>query len=146
MKLTGTWQESWLRFENSTSSSVPYAPNLSGSLTLYYEGERRGVSANLTLMGPRKTNIFGPHELPAYALVNIRGRQTFQLMGMAAQLEAGILNALGSVYERMELFPEPGRRGEVGLRILTGSRARLPLTSSHKSVRNHAPKTSSSVQ
>jgi outer membrane receptor protein involved in Fe transport len=146
VRLAGTWQNSRVTFDNATSTPLPYEPGLSSSLAVYYQGEERGVSADITVTGSRRTNIFGPHKLPGYALVNIRGRQTFQLLGMRAQLEAGMLNALGSVYERMELFPEPGRRLEVGLRILTGSLTRLPGTPSYKTLNEHAPGRSRSVE
>jgi len=46
----------------------------------------------------------------------------------------------------MELFPEPGRRLEVGLRILTGSLARLPGTPPDKTFDKHAPRKLSSVE
>ena len=146
VRLAGTWQNSRVTFDNATSTPLPYEPGLSSSLAVYYEGEERGAAADITVNGSRRTNIFGPHKLPGYALVNIRGRQTFQLMGMSAQLEVGMLNALGSVYERMELFPEPGRRLEVGVRILTGSLARLPGTPPNKTFDKHAPGKSSSVE
>ena len=146
VRFAGTWQNSRITFDNATSTPLPYEPGLSSSLAVYYQGEGRGVSADITVTGSRRTNIFGPHKLPGYVLVNIRGRQTFQLLGMRAQLEAGMLNALGSVYERMELFPEPGRRLEVGLRILTGSRARLPGTPPDKTFDKHAPGKLSSVE
>lgn len=125
----GTWQTSRVTFANEASSPLPYEPGLAGSLTVAHLAASRGVMATLSVVGRRGTNLFSPHELPPYALLNIRVRQTFHLVGFSAELESGVVNALGASYERIELFPEPGRRFEIGLSIGTGRGARLPDTS-----------------
>ena len=82
-------------------------------------------------------SVFAPHALEPYALLNIRGRHAFYVMGVTAELELGITNALSSTYERIELFPEPGRRLDIGIRVRPG-RAGLPRTASSDTVREHA--------
>ncbi len=126
----GTWQSSHVTFANDASSPLPYEPRLSGSLTVRHAGATRGIMATVALVGRRNTNLFGLHDLPPYALLNIRARQTFHLVGLSAELEAGVVNALDMTYERVELFPEPGRRLEIGLSIGIGHRSRLPGASS----------------
>ena len=122
-----------MTFANEASSRLPYEPRLAGSLTVRHIGATRGLIATLAVVGRRNTNLFSAHELPPYALLNIRVRQTFQLVGLSMELESGVVNALGASYERVELFPEPGRRFEIGLSIGTGRGARLPGTSSDQS-------------
>ncbi|MCG8469246.1 MAG: TonB-dependent receptor [Gemmatimonadetes bacterium] len=136
-RLTGeaTWQSSRITFPDDARSSLPYEPALSGSLAVEHTRDRSGARGELVFVGRRKTSIFGPHDLRPYALLNVRGRQTFHIMGLSAEVELGVLNALDATYERVELFPEPGRRFELGLGIGAGPGRRLPPAGRDRSFR-----------
>ncbi len=123
---SATWQSSHVTFDNGAQNSLPYQPALAGTLAIGHETERRGVRGEVELAGRRATSILGPHDLNPYGLLNIRARQTFHLVGYSAEVQFGILNALGAPYERIELFPEPGRRFELGVSLSTRGQKRLP--------------------
>lgn len=72
---------------------------------------------DLELRGARRSSVYGPHELRPFGLLNFRGRQTFHIEGFDAVLEGGLLNVLDTTYERIELFPEPGRSMELRLTL-----------------------------
>jgi len=121
-----TWQRSRVTFANGARNTLPYAPALSGSLSVGHDTRTRGVFAQLEVVGRRATSILDSYDLSPYALLNIRARQTFPLVGVLAEIQLGVINALGAGYERVELFPEPGRRFELGLSLSVGERKRLP--------------------
>ncbi len=109
-----------------TSTPLPYEPGVFGRAGLEYRTASTRGGIELEWSGRRRTDLFAPHTLSPFGLLNIRGGQTFHLAGMEAEVGAAVLNAFGTAYERVELFPEPGRRFEFSVRFGGGRRSRLP--------------------
>jgi len=129
-----TLQRSRIGFTRS-SSPLAYQPAVSGRIALERKGRSGGgIRADLELKGARKSSITGPHELRAFGLVNLRGRQTFHIEGFDAILDAEVRNVLNTTYERIELFPEPGRSLELRVTLRPNRRARLQAHAANRSL------------
>lgn len=131
---SGTFQSSRLAFEGY-SSPMPYLPAVSGALSLERSGAGGRVRADLELKGARRTSIYGPHELPPLALLSLRANRRVHALGFEAVVEVGLLNVLDVAYERVELFPEPGRSMEVRLELRPASRGNLQSNRAGRSFR-----------
>ena len=110
--VNGTIQSSRLGFDGY-STPLPYHAHLSGSASVERRGPGPDARLDFEIQGPRRTSVFGPHELPTVALIEVRVRQGVTFAKLTAVLEVGVSNVLDAAYERVELFPEPGRRFEV---------------------------------
>jgi outer membrane receptor protein involved in Fe transport len=124
-EMNATVQRSRVGFEGY-SNPLPYQAHLSGRASLERRGPGPDARVDVEIQGPRRTSMFGPHELPAVALVGIRGRQDLTFAGFDAVLEVGVSNVLDAAYERVELFPEPGRTFEVRIDVGARSGESLP--------------------
>ncbi|MFV1987353.1 MAG: TonB-dependent receptor [Gemmatimonadota bacterium] len=116
-RASGTVQDSRIRFDEY-SSRMPYHPRVSGNISLERRGSGPDGRVDLELRGARRTSVYGPHELPAFALLSVRARQPFHAAGFDGVLEVGVSNVLDVAYERVELFPEPGRTLELRLELI----------------------------
>jgi outer membrane receptor protein involved in Fe transport len=123
--LNGTIQSSRLGFDGY-ANPLPYQAHLSSRASLERRGPGPDAREEIEVRGPRRTSMFGPQQLPAVALVGIRGRQELTVAGFDAVLEVGVSNVLDAAYERVELFPEPGRRFEIRIDVGTRSPESLP--------------------
>ncbi|MDX1392988.1 MAG: TonB-dependent receptor [Gemmatimonadota bacterium] len=137
IRMVGTVQDSRLGFEDYTDP-LPYQPAWSGSASAERRGPGPDVRADVEIRGPRRTSIFGPHELPPFALLDIRVRQPFTAAGLGAVLEVGVSNVLDVAYERVELFPEPGRSLEVRLELGPAASPSLQGAAADRSFRPEA--------
>jgi outer membrane receptor protein involved in Fe transport len=135
LETNATVQSSRLGFEGY-SNPLPYHPALSGGVALERSGAGPGVRLDLELEGARRTSVYGPHELPAVALLDLRANQGFRAVGVDAVIEIGLLNVLDVAYERVELFPEPGRTVEVRLSVRPGATPTLQAYRAGRSLRS----------
>lgn len=124
--LTGTWTRSRVRFD-ADRAALPYQPEWSGGILIEKSSGSRRALLRLRYTGSRPTSVAATHQLPAYALVDIGGRQIVRLGEADLEIELGIRNVLDEHYELVELFPEPGRELTVRVGIRTRSRPGLPL-------------------
>ncbi|MDH3733150.1 MAG: TonB-dependent receptor [Gemmatimonadota bacterium] len=132
-RATVTLQTSELGFENY-ANPLPYHPHVSGSVSLERRGAGPDARLDVEVLGPRRTNVFGPHELPTIALIDIRGRQAAHVLGLHTVIELGVSNVLDVSYESVELFPEPGRTFEIRLNVTPGGSGRLQANRSGRSL------------
>lgn len=103
----------------SNVTPMPYQPALSALLAIERRAGPSGFRGVIRYTGERRTSLAGPHQLPAYTEIDLRGRRSIDVVGLALDLDLAILNVFDARYERVELFPEPGRRFElrVGFRM-----------------------------
>jgi len=136
---SATLQRSRMGFTR-TSAPLAYQPAASGRIAVEHRIRvGGGIRADVELKGPRRSSITGPHELRAFGLVNLRGRQTFHIEGFDATLEAELRNVLDTTYERIELFPEPGRSLELRITLRPSGRTRLQADAANRSLGSTSP-------
>jgi outer membrane cobalamin receptor len=123
--LAGTWTRSRVRFETERTA-LPYQPEWSGGVALERVSGPRRALVRLRYTGPRVTSLAATHELPAYALVDVAGRQTIHIGRVDLEIELGIRNLLDARHELVELFPEPGRQLSFRIGFQTPPRSGLP--------------------
>jgi hypothetical protein len=144
-RASGTIQDSRLYFDDY-SSARPYQPRLSGVVSLERRGAGPDGRVDLEVRGARRTSVYGPHELPPLALLSLRARQAFHTLGLAGVLEVGVSNVLDVAYERVELFPEPGRTVEVRLELTPRRTRNLQATGANGSFRPEEPEADTAAE
>ena len=123
--VTGAWTRSQVRFE-ADRTALPYQPEWSGGVAIEKTSGPRRALLRLRYTGSRVTSLAATHELPAYALVDVAGRQTIRIGSTDLEIELGIRNLLDARYELVELFPEPGRQLSFRIGIQTRPQPGLP--------------------
>lgn len=123
--VTGTWTRSRVRFQ-ADRTLLPYQPEWSGGVALEKTSGPRRALLRARYTGRRVTSLAATHELPAYVLVDVAGRQTIRVGSVDLEIELGIRNLLDARHELVELFPEPGRRLSLGIGVQTRPRSAAP--------------------
>lgn len=114
--LGGTLARSRVRF-GAADDRLPYEPSWSAGFAV--ERVRGTPRARLTarLVGSRPTDPAGTHALDPFARVDLRVRQPLHIGDVEVELDVAVLNLFDARYERVELFPEPGRQLELRLGV-----------------------------
>lgn len=129
---TGTWTRSRVGF-GTNRNPLPYAPALSGALSVEWGDAARALRADLRSTGARTTSLAATHRLPGFVLVDLAARQRFRLGDVPLVVDLRLRNATDAAYEVVSLFPEPGR--SVELRLELGP---LPAASRHRAAGERA--------
>jgi vitamin B12 transporter len=96
---------------------MPYRPGTTGSVGL--ERWSRGLSARTSLRwtGSRTTSIAGTRTLPGFLLFDVALAHALPFGSVPLEIEGRIDNLFDRRYELVELYPEPGRRFSLTLRL-----------------------------
>jgi iron complex outermembrane receptor protein len=102
---------------DDNQNPMPYRPGTTGSLGL--ERWSRGLTARTLLRwtGPRTTSVAGTRTLPGFVLLDVALAHALPIGSLPLEVEAKIDNLLDRRYELVELYPEPGRRYSLTLRL-----------------------------
>lgn len=96
---------------------LPYVPALRGRIAVERGWRSVGARLELRAVGDRVTTLAGSHELPAFAVLDLTTRARVEVGSLPLTLRLALRNVLDVEHELIELFPEPGRAMEVGLRV-----------------------------
>ena len=96
---------------------MPYRPGTTGSVGL--ERWSRGLSARTSVRwtGSRTTSIAGTRTLPGFLLFDVALAHALPFGSVPLEIEGRIDNLFDRRYELVELYPEPGRRFSLTLRL-----------------------------
>jgi iron complex outermembrane receptor protein len=96
---------------------MPYRPGTTGSLGL--ERWSRGFTARTMIRwtGSRTTSVAGTRSLPGFLLLDVALAQALPIASLPLEIEGRVDNLLDRRYEMVELYPEPGRRYSLTLRL-----------------------------
>ena len=96
---------------------MPYRPGTTGSVGL--ERWSRGLTARTSLRwtGSRTTSVAGTRTLPGFLLFDVALAHALPIGSVPLEIEGRIDNLFDRRYELVELYPEPGRRFSLTLRL-----------------------------
>lgn len=123
LELSGSWTRSRVGF-GSNRNPLPYQPEIVARTVLERRWGGRALRLQERCLGSRTTSLAATHRLAGFCLMDLGGRQSLRLAGIAADLRVEVRNALDRRYELVELFPEPGRAVELRLDLRPGGRDR----------------------
>jgi outer membrane receptor protein involved in Fe transport len=101
----------------ANQNPMPYRPGTTGSLGL--EHWSRGLTARTLLRwtGSRTTSVAGTRTLPGFLLLDVALAHALPVGSAPLEIEGRIDNLFDRRYELVELYPEPGRRFSLTLRL-----------------------------
>jgi vitamin B12 transporter len=113
---SATLDRSRLGFSDN-QNPMPYRPDTTGSLGL--EHWSRGLTARALLRwtGSRTTSVAGTRTLPGFLMLDVALAHALPVGSAPLEIEGRIDNLFGKRYELVELYPEPGRRLSLTLRL-----------------------------
>ena len=101
----------------ANQNPMPYRPGTTGSLGL--EHWSRGLTARTLLRwtGSRTTSVAGTRTLPGFLLLDVALAHALPVGSAPLEIEGRIDNLFDRRFELVELYPEPGRRFSLTLRL-----------------------------
>jgi len=116
LSAAATLDRSRLGFDDN-QNPMPYRPGSTGFLGL--ERWSRGLTARTALRwtGSRTTSVAGTRTLPGFLLLDLALAHALPVVSVPLEIEGRIDNLFDRQYEIVELYPEPGRRYSLTLRL-----------------------------
>ncbi len=113
---SGTWTRSRVGF-GTNRNPLPYAPALSGALSVEWGDAARAFRTELRHTGSRTTGLAGTHRLSGFVLLDLAARHRLRLGEVPFVVDVRLRNLTDVTYELVSLFPEPGRSFELRLEL-----------------------------
>ena len=116
LSAAATLDRSRLGFD-ANQNPMPYRPDTTGSLGLEHWSRGLTVRTLLRWTGSRTTSVAGTRTLPGFLLLDVALAHALPAGSAPLEIEGRIDNLFDRRYELVELYPEPGRRFSITLRL-----------------------------